>query len=112
MEAENYIVNLTFFMLPSRENDFLGWLRPKVREFMSAGKGADHALSKVCELGAGEAPENDVQPISVAYQVKFPTLEQARAWRDGEVAVLSLEYERLFAPDAMTFVSIFEGIAI
>lgn len=112
MEIDNYIVNLTFFMLPGREEKVLAWLRSRVAGFIAAGIGADHALSKVCELGAGETPDNDEEPISVAYQVKFATLDEARRWRDNEVAALSLEYESNFGPDAMTFVSIFSSLPI
>lgn len=112
MEIENYIVNLTFFMLPGREEKVLAWLRRRIAGFIAAGIGSDHALSKVCELGAGDTPGADEEPISVAYQVKFGSLEEARRWRDNEVAALAIEYENNYGPDAMTFVSIFSTLPL
>ncbi len=105
-----YISNISFFVLPSRETEFIQWIRNEIAIHVAAGKGEEHSLSRLAESGNGEDEGDEAR--SVAYQVKFPTFEAAAGWRDNELMELAERFIQKFGPDAMFFTSIFETIPV
>lgn len=100
-----FIQNVTFIIEPSKAMEFINWVMPLARK---AAGDAPSRLSVMRKAGGEEA--GDSQAMSVAYQVEFPTVEEAEIWVAKRLNPLVAAFERRYAPGAMVFTSIFETL--
>lgn len=95
-----------------REAEFLKWLRGRlsgVAEGLSEGT-TGMRVSAMREAGGVDYREAEAQ--TVAFQVEFHTIEEARLWNARKFSTLAAEFEEAFGPDAMVFVSMFEEMGL
>ncbi len=103
-----YIFNTTFMLLPGGEGILLELLTPVVAICREGGLNPRVSVMKE----AGGAPASKEEASSVAFQVEFNNLDDLRHWEKGENKILTDKFTDIFAPEAMTFTSVFETVDI
>lgn len=103
-----YILNITFMMVPESEPRFRELIAPTVSHCREDG--LNPRLSRMREAGGVEAAADEA--LSIAFQIELPTIEEARRWHGILEASAVAEFIEAFAPEAITFASIFETIDI
>lgn len=89
------------------EEKFIGWLRSELAASeMHAGREA--RITAMREAGGVDYRQAEAQ--SIAYQVEFDSIEEARRWSSERFATLAARFEEAFGPQAMVFTSIFEVV--
>ena len=104
-----YIHNVTFMILPGREKELLGWLSGRLDSIV-VPPAVNPRVSTMREAGGVSCRDAEAQ--SVAFQLEFPTFDEARRWGAEVLPEVSGEFVRCFGPDAMTFASIFEEMPL
>lgn len=101
-----YIHNTTFFIDHSAEEKFLAWLRTQVEKTGFFQSGVSPRLSRLL------APPEEGQPLGIAMQVEFADIDGALQWRESELMPLVDAFEKHFAPEALSYSSVFETIPL
>lgn len=107
------IHNATFMMEREREGEFIDWLRGCVAEegsFAESLRGRRVRLSAMREAGGVDYRQAEAQ--SVAFQVEFDSIEEARKWSREALPSVAARFEERFGPQAMVFTSVFEEISL
>lgn len=95
------------------ESAFIAWLRSEISNLVIPGAPQDPAnprLTSMREAGGVDYLEAEAQ--SVAFQVEFDHIHEARKWNRETFADLAAKFEEKFGPQAMVFTSIFEHIPL
>lgn len=96
-----------------REQEFLDWLRGEIKnsDVLGAVGGENPVNPRVSAMReAGGVDYRHAEAQSVAFQVEFPTLADARKWSAERFSTLAARFEEKFGPQAMVFVSLFEEV--
>lgn len=101
------IHNATFMMECEREEEFIRWFNGQLSRL---GTLASARLSAMREAGGIDYTHAEAQ--SVAFQCEFNSVEEALKWRNEVFADVASDFMTHFAPNAMVFTSIFEGISL
>ncbi|MDE6391725.1 MAG: DUF4286 family protein [Muribaculaceae bacterium] len=107
------IHNATFMMEREREGEFIDWLRGLVAGeglFAESLRGRRVRLSAMREAGGVDYRQAEAQ--SVAFQVEFDSIEEARKWSREALPTVAARFEEHFGPQAMVFTSVFEEISL
>ena len=113
------IHNASFMMEREMEEKFVSWLRSELEAAgITGGKAGQESggcalhprISAMREAGGVDYREAEAQ--SVAFQVEFPTVGEAKAWNRDVFSTLAARFEEKFGPQAMVFTSIFEEIGV
>lgn len=107
-----YIYNITFVILPERENEFLEWMRGEaLATLFTPGNGATNPrLQTVVEVG-GEKPAAE-HGLSIALQAEFATEEEAHKWNDQTVPPVLGNFTTKFGPQAAFFATLLTVIPL
>lgn len=102
------IHNASFMIEREREPELTDWLRAEIGSiaFGDSKAPADPKLSAMREAGGVDYRKAEAQ--TVAFQVMFRTIEEARSWSKTVFADIAARFEEKFAPQALVFTSIFE----
>lgn len=115
------IHNASFMMEREKEKEFVSWLR---RELESAGiigttdeygreSGGFSLRPRVSAMReAGGVDYREAEAQSVAFQVEFSTVGEAKEWNRDVFSTIAARFEEKFGPQAMVFTSIFEEIGL
>lgn len=113
------IHNASFMMEREMEEEFVSWLRAELDAAgitggtsgqESGGCALHPRMSAMREAGGVDYREAEAQ--SVAFQVEFPTVGEAKAWSRDVFSTIAARFEEKFGPQAMVFTSIFEEIGV
>lgn len=89
------------------EEKFIAWVRRELAETeIHAGRQA--RITAMREAGGVDYRQAEAQ--SVAYQVEFDSIDEARRWSSEKFSTLAARFEEAFGPQAMVFTSIFEVV--
>ena len=105
------IHNATFMIDKRREAEGISWLKTAVasmEEKKQLGTGRYPRLSAMRE--AGGVSHEQAEAASIAFQVEFDNVDQARLWNRGAFSELADDFSVRFGHDAMVFTSLFEVI--
>lgn len=105
-----FIYNTTFFIEHSSLDRFLAWLRPIVETRLCSAGGDNPRLSRLVEVPGEGMPEG--QPLGIALQVEFETIDAARIWGESSLRPVLVEFDSMFAPAAVSFSSLFETLPL
>lgn len=99
-------INTTFHIPCTIKRAFLDWLRTSYcPQAVGSGCVSDPVVFRILG-GSEESPDH----MSVACQVKAPTLAAARNWHDGHGAVLRSEMHRIWGNSVLFFTTYLEVI--
>lgn len=102
------IHNATFMLRKELEEDVLLWLKGMMCA-MDLGAGSNPRISAMRE--AGGVSHHHADAASIAFQVEFPSIEQAKEWAAGPFEELSERFTaRYGGEESMVFTSLFEVI--
>lgn len=104
------VYNTTFFIGRESYTGFLDWLRPLVETELCRAGGDNPRLSRLLEV-PGEDPD-PAGPMSVALQVEFHDILEARAWGERMLSPVVDRFLAEFSPAALSFSSIFETLPL
>jgi hypothetical protein len=91
------VLNTTFHVHCTVQRAFVEWLRNEYQvAALATGYLTDPQLARVM---GGDDPDG----ISFAYQLKAPTLADAKRWHDGEAATLRLDMVSRWGQKALFF---------
>ncbi len=99
------IFNSSFMIEREREGEFLNWLRGEI-----AGRKGVAAMRVSAMREAGGVDYREAEGQTVAFQVEFERIEEARKWGREVFATLASRFEERFGPQALVFTSIFEEV--
>ncbi|MDE6443235.1 MAG: DUF4286 family protein [Muribaculaceae bacterium] len=107
-----YIYNVTFVMMPDREEEFLNWMRGSALAmlFNQESTARNPRLQTVVEAG-GEKPSAD-HGLSIALQGEFDTEESAHEWNDNTLPPVLGEFTSKFGPHAAFFTTLLTVIPL
>lgn len=101
------IFNSSFMIEREREKELLGWLRCELAGLGLAGVSGAR-VTAMREANGVDYREAEGQ--TVAFQLEFSSIEEARKWGSEVFAPLAARFERGFGPQAFVFTSIFEVV--
>lgn len=107
------IHNATFMMEREKEAEFVDWLRGCVLgggQFAESLRGRRVRMSAMREAGGVDYRQAEAQ--SVAFQVEFESIEDARKWSREALPSVAARFEERFGPQAMVFTSVFEEMPL
>lgn len=107
-----YIYNITFVMMPSREEEFLAWMRGDALAalFNQETTARNPRLQTVVEAG-GEKPSAD-HGLSIALQAEFDSEESAHEWNDTALPPVLGDFTAKFGPHAAFFTTLLTVIPL
>lgn len=107
------IHNASFIMERDAEADFLAWLRSCCEKInWEHEPGAPTALRVSAMREAGGVDYRQAEAQTVAFQLEFHTIEDAKKWSAQRFSSIAAEFEEKFGPQAMVFVSLFESLEL
>lgn len=100
-----YVHNTSFFILRSREEEFLKWFGG-VRPELEADNGYNDRLSVLRETGGANDVEAEAQTL--AFQLEFADIDMLHDWVTKKMEPVIADFEKSFGPEAAVFTSVFE----
>lgn len=106
------VYNITFVIDPSREEEFLNWMRSEAigKLFNQDSLAANPRLQTVIEAG-GHKPAPD-HGLSIALQAEFDSAEHAHAWNDTTLPPVLGDFTAKFGPHALFFATLLDIIPL
>lgn len=107
-----YILNVTFVILPQREEEFISWMRDTALGalFNEESPARNPRLQTVVEAG-GEKPSEE-HGTSIALQSEFETEADAHKWNDSILAGVLGDFTQKFGPHAAFFTTLLTVIPL
>lgn len=105
----NYAYNITFVILPQKEEAFFDWLKKSALTLMfppGCGVAQVPEIRKVVEAG-GQAPAPE-DGLSIAVQAGFDSKTDAHRWHDCHLPAALRDFNCTFAPECAFFTTLLD----